>query len=57
MTTAATMTMCHHTLTWLSIATRLMPTMFRMSSTSMRMPIVRIWPVRKLSPNTAVVLS
>jgi hypothetical protein len=45
-TTAATMTMCHQTLTWLSNATRLIPAMFIASWISMRMPIVTSCPLR-----------
>ena len=43
-TTAATMAMCHHTLTWFRNATRLIPAMLRTSSMSIRMPIVTSWP-------------
>ncbi len=60
MTIAATATMCHQTLTWLRRATRLIPAMFMASWMSMRMPIVRSWPVRIAVPPAAritVVLS
>ncbi len=54
MTTAATMTMCHQTLTWLSRATRLMPMMFSASSSNIRMPIVTSWPLSRPGINSVV---
>ena len=54
-TTAATMAMCHQTLTWFSSETRVMPAMFIASWTSMRMPIVISWPFR-YPPRNVVVL-
>ncbi len=44
-TTAATIAMCHHTLTWLSRATRLMPAMLRNSWMMRITPIVTSWPL------------
>ena len=54
-----TKTMCHQTLTWLSIATIRIPTILRTSCPSIRTAIVRSWPeISNVSPifRTSVVL-
>src|SRR3990172_1701113 len=53
-TTAATMAMCHQTLTWLRSATRLMPAMFMSSWMSMSTPIVTSWPLSTPGMNSVV---
>ena len=53
---AATMAMCHQTLTWLRMATTLMPTMLRARQMSMSTPIVtsragqdRLFPLPRMT--------
>ena len=53
-TTIATIPMCHHTLTWLSSATRLMPAMLRPSWIARITPIVTSWPLRTPWMNSVV---